>query len=130
MEGLARDDMANLRAGGPIPCHPRRVADDRCALVGDAAGYVEPCTGEGMACAIQGAHVLRGVLEGVHPGTWNERLAQRYQIAWRNRIAARQRWCSMIAFALQRPSLFNLLIRLGRGRQSLAQRLVDQVVTA
>jgi 2-polyprenyl-6-methoxyphenol hydroxylase-like FAD-dependent oxidoreductase len=34
---------------------PKRVAEERLFLIGDAAGYVEPITGEGMLWAIMSA---------------------------------------------------------------------------
>ena len=39
-----------------------RIADERLFLVGDAAGYVEPFTGEGMAWAVMSAAALAPIV--------------------------------------------------------------------
>src|SRR5213078_4791567 len=38
-----------------LTSRPKRVAAERVFLIGDASGYVEPFTGEGMATAIESA---------------------------------------------------------------------------
>ena len=55
---------------------PRRVAAERLFVVGDAAGYVEPFTGEGMAWALaSGAAVAPLAARAV---TWRPELARRW----------------------------------------------------
>jgi flavin-dependent dehydrogenase len=46
------------RGAGPFHQQPRAVVRGRVALVGDAAGYRDPITGEGLALAFQQAQVL------------------------------------------------------------------------
>ncbi len=50
------------RGAGPFSQHPRRVAAGRVALVGDAAGYLDAITGEGLAVAFHQAHALAAAL--------------------------------------------------------------------
>jgi len=40
---------------GPFDVWPQRRAADRAVLVGDAGGYLDPITGEGISLALQGA---------------------------------------------------------------------------
>ena len=79
---------------------PTRRAGDRVFLVGDAAGYVEPFTGEGMGWALVGARALTpvvlDVLEGGGAaGAWDRR--------HRDRVGRRQRLCRGIAWLSRRP---------------------------
>jgi len=85
----------------------RRLADPAARgifVVGDAAGYVEPFTGEGMAWAFAGAWSLAPlVAEAVRsPGAG----AEQEWVRHRARIIGRdQRRCRLLASGLRRPAL-------------------------
>lgn len=89
-----------FHATGPMPWRPRRVANDTCALIGDAAGYVEPFTGEGMCSAIESAAVLTSTIAECDEGIWSRGAACRYETEWRRLIRTRQRTCRVIAFIM------------------------------
>jgi flavin-dependent dehydrogenase len=57
LQPLLRDARAEqgVCATGPFAVRARRVAGDGALLVGDAAGFLDPITGEGMASALQQA---------------------------------------------------------------------------
>lgn len=67
---LARHDACRLRGTPPLTRQARRVADERIFLLGDACGYVEPFTGDGMAVALETAMAVTP-------------LVQAAQVAWR-----------------------------------------------
>ncbi len=48
-------DLANWQAVAALRRKPRRLGADRVLLLGDASGYVEPFTGEGMGWALRQA---------------------------------------------------------------------------
>jgi flavin-dependent dehydrogenase len=73
-------------ACGPLPWQPRAVTTGRVALVGDAAGYAEPYTGEGMGWAIEGAMLLG---ECFRDG-WTAAAAAEYQRRWRATVGRAQ----------------------------------------
>jgi flavin-dependent dehydrogenase len=73
-------------ACGPLPWQPRAVTAGRVALVGDAAGYAEPYTGEGMGWAIEGAMLLG---ECFRDG-WTAAAAAEYQRRWRATVGRAQ----------------------------------------
>src|SRR5690606_11921911 len=59
--GSRLDDIdihGRLLASGPFDFPVRRVVADGCALVGDAAGYFDPFTGQGIYQAIASAELL------------------------------------------------------------------------
>ncbi|HLZ70959.1 MAG TPA: NAD(P)/FAD-dependent oxidoreductase [Dehalococcoidia bacterium] len=55
--------LPGVRATGPFAARARRVAGSRALLVGDAAGFLDPITGEGMASALVQARAAAGVID-------------------------------------------------------------------
>ncbi len=108
---LRRTSVNRLLGAGPIPCRPRGVAGVRVALVGDAAGYVEPFSGEGISCALESAEVLADTLARRTPGDWTPATARVYQGQWTRRIGRRQHLDRLLARALERPGLTGGLMR-------------------
>jgi flavin-dependent dehydrogenase len=80
-------------------------------VLGDAAGYVEPFTGEGMAWAFAGAEAVVPFVKraGGPPGAAVEREWAR---ALADTIGREQRWCRFIARGLRRPALVTSLVAL------------------
>lgn len=84
-------------------------AAERVFLLGDAAGYVEPFTGEGMGWALMGAlAVVPLVLQGQQE--WNQGLEREWARCHARVIGSRQRFCHGLAFALRRPALSRTLL--------------------
>lgn len=84
-------------------------ASERLLLLGDAAGYVEPFTGEGMGWALLGAlAVVPLVLQG--QGQWSRDLERQWVRRHGKLIGSRQRLCHGLAFALRRPGLSRWLL--------------------
>lgn len=76
---------------------PDRIAGERWFAVGDASGYVEPFTGEGMAWAVGGAAaVAQLVADGWHPALIREWNRLHFEL-----IGRRQRFCRILAPALR-----------------------------
>ena len=99
----------------------RRVAAEGILVVGDAAGYVEPFTGEGMTWAIA-TGAAAGELAARDP---------RPHLAWpalhAGTVGSNRLRCRAIACALRMPSLVRAAIALGRlapaPLESIAARL-------
>jgi flavin-dependent dehydrogenase len=72
---LAGHPVAHVRGAGPLRQRARRRVAGRVLLVGDAAGYVDALTGEGIALGL--AHA-RAAVSAVRAGE-----PQRYELAWR-----------------------------------------------
>jgi len=99
---LAADGASTL-ATGPLPWRPRATARGASAeapgvaLVGDAAGYEEPFTGEGMAWAFESAELLAAHIGEAH--AWDDRAAARYAAAHRASFSRRRLRVRLLAGA-------------------------------
>ncbi|NBB83344.1 MAG: FAD-binding protein [Alphaproteobacteria bacterium] len=104
---------------------PRRVTAERLVLIGDAAGYVEPFTGEGMAWAmISGVAAAQLIVEAQFDAG---RIVRRWPAEYRRRLAARQRRCRLIANLLRRPVLTAWVVRAVAANQGLAAPLIGAI---
>jgi 2-polyprenyl-6-methoxyphenol hydroxylase-like FAD-dependent oxidoreductase len=92
-----RPRTADARLGvmlttGSLPQQSRSVIDEGLALVGDAAGFCDPFTGEGMCFALQGAEALAATIATLpRQGAWSVRDLRSYADAYRARFAAKRR---------------------------------------
>jgi flavin-dependent dehydrogenase len=82
----------------------RPVAARRVFLVGDATGYVEPFTGEGMAWALMSALAVEG-LAARAVQSWDPSLERSWSIAHDRLLAGRRRKCRASALLLRNPTL-------------------------
>ena len=109
----APDGLAELpwRGTPPLTRHARQVAAERLFVVGDAAGYVEPFTGEGMAWALaSGTAVAPLAVRAVE--RWRPELIQQWAAIHRRVVSRRQTVCRAAAAVLRRPWLTRLMVRL------------------
>lgn len=91
-----------------------RLAGERLFVLGDAAGYVEPFTGEGMAWALA-AGLAVAPLAAEAARDWRPALASAWAATYRRVVARRQYLCRAAAAALRHPSLAGAVVRiLGR----------------
>ncbi|HYM50642.1 MAG TPA: FAD-dependent oxidoreductase [Candidatus Limnocylindrales bacterium] len=66
--GLAGAELTGeVRAIGPFNYRARTVARDRVYLVGDAAGFVDPISAEGLAAGLTQARAVIAALRDPHP---------------------------------------------------------------
>ena len=66
----ASDHRYHARGTAGFPWNPREVLDRNLLLVGDAAGYAEPFSGEGIGQALRsGQMAARALLTGSDVGT-------------------------------------------------------------
>ncbi len=127
LPGLLDEAHGSVVTCGPMPCRPGRVASGRVVLLGDAAGYVEPFTGEGITWALQSAEVLAEIVAETSPGapgSWGAMHAQRYRQRWRQQVGRRQRLCRVVAAMLEHQLVSTTLTRVFCVAPPLARRVV------
>jgi flavin-dependent dehydrogenase len=109
--GAAEPD-SRPRGAGPLYQTATSRVSDRFALVGDAAGYIDALTGEGLSVALAGARALCDLLPSALAQQASARALAPYDQAWR-RI---YRHYSLVARAMlllaRRPTLRRVVIRL------------------
>lgn len=82
------------------------VASRHVFLIGDAAGYVEPFTGEGMAWALlAGRRVAPRAIQAMHE--WSDEIAQGWILEYRALIQTRQTTCRVLSRLLHYPRLLS-----------------------
>jgi flavin-dependent dehydrogenase len=87
---------------------PRRLAGERLFVLGDAAGYVEPFTGEGIAWALAAAVAVAPLAVRAVQG-WVPALARRWPRLYRAAVGG-QGACRIIAKLLRHPRLATGLV--------------------
>jgi 2-polyprenyl-6-methoxyphenol hydroxylase-like FAD-dependent oxidoreductase len=110
---------------GPFAARSRRIVADGAALVGDAADFFDPFTGEGVCSALRGAELLAAALvEGLaEPGPVRARRLAPYLAARRRAFAGKWIVERLISLAMGFPALFDRAV--GRiERRGLAHTLV------
>ncbi len=101
----------------------RVAGSERLFLVGDAVGYVEPFTGEGMAWALAaGLAVAPLALRAIE--RWNPALPKEWTETHQRLIASRQRACRFVAGVLRRPLLVRVGFAVLANRPAFARRFV------
>ncbi len=102
------------------------VAGERFLVMGDAAGYVEPFTGEGMAWALTaGAAAAPFVLEGLD--RWTEDLETRWKTTLQLHIGRRQTVCRALSSVLKRQSPTALLFELVNRWPAMAEQIISNL---
>ncbi len=124
MPGLPQRTHRGWRGTPALTRQPSSLGEDRLFFVGDAAGYVEPFTGEGMAWALWGGLALAPL---VHAGVtrWDPALLRAWNRVHRRRIRRGQRLCKRVAWALRRPWVARTALRALGTAPFLARPLVN-----
>ncbi len=111
------------RSIGPLALEARRIAAPHAVLVGDAAGFYDPFTGEGVTLALRSAEIAAEV---AHRALSEDRLDDLSSYESRRREATRHKF--LLNRLLQRvvswPDLSNLVARRLKRRPDLADQLV------
>jgi flavin-dependent dehydrogenase len=111
--------ISTSRGAGPLRQRVAARVRGRVLLVGDAAGYIDALTGEGLAVSLAAAAQLVECLRRDRP--------QDYEAAWR-RVSRRSRWitASLLA-ARRRPALAPRIVPLAAHAPKVFTLAVNQL---
>ncbi len=111
------EPVSAVRGAGPLGQRSARRVAGRVLLVGDAAGYVDALTGEGIAVGLAQAAALVGCLAQDRP--------QAYEQAWRS-VSRRSRMLTQaVLFASQHRQLRSRLVPAASRAPALFRAAVD-----
>jgi 2-polyprenyl-6-methoxyphenol hydroxylase-like FAD-dependent oxidoreductase len=111
---------ANWRGTPLLTRRRKRVESGNVYVVGDAAGYVEPFTGEGMTWAIRGSVIAAEIIDArlagsAVPGAW--------ATAHRREFASEHRRCGLVAQLARHPRILQAVMTGGSFVPSILNRV-------
>jgi geranylgeranyl reductase family protein len=113
-----RKRLTPIIGASPIGHRVRRAAGRGWMLVGDAAGFIDPFTGEGIYRALRSARAAADAL-----GELDEDAAKRYLAARRHAFAAKDALTWLVQGMLASPPLMGYALRRLASRPETAARL-------
>jgi flavin-dependent dehydrogenase len=102
LDRLGSPVASRVRGAGPLRQRAAARRAGRVLLVGDAAGYVDALTGEGLAVAVASARVLADCLAEDRP--------QDYEAAWRRESRRSRVLTETLLWAAGRPAVRSALV--------------------
>jgi menaquinone-9 beta-reductase len=119
--------ISPVRATGPFAQHARRLWAPGVALVGDAADFFDPFTGEGVYTALRGAELLTPflceVVRATGPHQADTALSA-YERCWRNEFRAKQIVERAVGAAVAMPAVIGHVARVLARRPDMADLLI------
>ncbi len=120
--------VERVRALGPLAHYATRVSMDGALLVGDAAGFYDPFTGEGVYMALEGARLAAEVADSaLRANDTSRSFLRRYDQVRASSLAARYRVQTAIQAILSRPWLADAVTKQLHTRPRLADRLLEVI---
>ncbi len=117
-----------VRGLGPLAYRARRTTPAGALLIGDAAGFYDPFTGEGVFHALQSAERAADLIAHTLPSGGPRRpLLARFDRQQRQTLAARERLGAALQAIIRRPAMANAFARFLRRRPAAADRLMGAI---
>jgi flavin-dependent dehydrogenase len=125
---LRAERVSPVLATGPFAVHAQTAWAPGAALVGDAADFYDPFTGEGMFEAMRGGEILgpylATALASQSPRVMDEALAA-YDRARRHQFGATWRMQKIVGLAIAFPPMLNHTVRAASSRRAIADAVVN-----
>ena len=126
--GLAELDLPAAAWHGTLPLtrQTARPVGHRIFVLGDAAGYVEPFTGEGIAWALAGGMAVANLVVWGLEG-WTRHVERAWLATYGKLVRDRQFWCRAFAAILRRPWLARTAVELASAWPVLCHPIVERL---
>jgi len=111
----------------PLTRHVIAPVAHRVFVLGDAAGYIEPFTGEGMAWALSAADALVPVAARAG-ALWDSAIEQQWLDIYDRIVRDNQRWCRIVSRTLRYPPLVGLMVASLRLQPALARPFLARAI--
>lgn len=106
LEGATR--VGTIRGVGSMAHRARRASGDGFLLIGDAASFLDPFTGEGIYEALKGAHLAAPVASAaLRAHDTSARALHEYRLARRRAFTAKRQVCWIVQGFISAPPLMN-----------------------
>ena len=115
---------AAIKGTVPLTRTAKRIAAHRIFLLGDATGYVEPFTGEGMAWALTAATAIIPLVVSTVRCGWSDDLIVQWQTLFDEIVSREQSLCRILAVTLKRPWLLTPVLTTCQIFPSMTHRIV------
>jgi len=117
---------ATWKGTAPLTRQASRFSAERVLVLGDARGYVEPRTGEGMAWALESAHqaaaLAANALDRCGLG-----LEEQWQVLAQQQMRRRPLWCRAVARTLRSPRATRVIVSMLDFLPGLARPIVERM---
>ena len=107
----------DFKGAGPVYLEAKPPTKGGALMVGDAAGVVDPFSGQGLACALASGILAATTLEKGFSGAlaWND-VPRAYAAAWKARFRKRFGWSAAFRHLVSRPGVARAAARWAGGR--------------
>lgn len=127
------EQVSPIRGAGPFPVKAKAVRDGRVLLIGDAAGYVDALTGEGVALGLKTAKAAIACVVDerpqAYPRAWRRATRRYVWLTYGLLWLTRPRWVHrpMIGLLRRAPFVFDVAVNLlaGSSTPSLPQKSAE-----
>jgi flavin-dependent dehydrogenase len=123
--GIDAERVDEVLATGPFDWPVRRAVADAALLVGDAAGYYDPFTGQGIYRALRGAEIAaETAVDALRGGSVTEASLLPYEKARRRAFGPGERVQRVVEAVVSRPRLLGAVANRFRRRPALADAVI------
>jgi flavin-dependent dehydrogenase len=113
------EPVSELRGAGPLLQRAARRVSGRVLLVGDAAGYVDALTGEGIRLGLAQAHAAVSAIAAENP--------KRYESDWRQITRDYRLLTGGLLAASRRPAIRHRIVPLADRLPRMYGAIVDRL---
>lgn len=116
-------DQDDFLTSEPVVFRAREPVEGGILMIGDAAGIIDPLTGNGMAMAIQSALLAACAIREILSGRDRPLVEQQYALDYKDLFQSRLLWSRSAARILSHPRLLDLSLTFA-GRSNLGGRIL------